>query len=110
MLQVAQTLGGVLGATAALRVIPQAWRGKFSNYAHGVVPGTMHPPPEACNLGFMQGLQRTLTGAGAGSSILEGALTEAALAFALNIVILWSISESESLSRQRSMRCRSACR
>ena len=39
-LQLAQAVGGVVGAGAALQMIPRPWQAKFGNYAHGVVPGS----------------------------------------------------------------------
>lgn len=60
----AQAVGGVVGAGAALKMVPRPWQAKFGNYAHGVSPG---------------------------ASLLQGFCAEALLSFLLNIVILWAM-------------------
>ena len=64
--QVAQVLGGLLGAYAAIEYIPASWQSDFESLSSGVKPGI---------------------------SLWAGFTCEAILAFLLNIVILYSLGE-----------------
>ena len=63
--QAAQALGGAVGTAVALRWVPHSWQGRFRTFDQGIK---------------------------AGVSLTTGAACEGVLSFAINMVILWSLT------------------
>jgi glycerol uptake facilitator-like aquaporin len=73
---VAQVLGGLLGAYAAIQYIPAPWQSDFDALSSGVKPGV---------------------------SLWAGVACEAILAFLLNVTILYSLGEHTTTPPPHSM-------